>query len=138
MSVPTRYRDALRASPVLHDLSDEELDRIFDVGSLQTFPARTRLIDAGALGMEAYVLLRGEATVRLDGGEDVTVGEGEIVGEMALLAEGTNRRNASVETAGELTALVINRHYFEGLLNDSPQLLENVRARIRERAEATG
>lgn len=138
MTVPERYLGALRASPVLADLDREELDLIYDLGSVQTFPAGTALVGAGELGMEAYVVLTGEVLVTLpDGSVDVSR-PGEMVGEMALLGEGTNRRNATATTASEVAALVINRHYFETLLRDSPVLAERVRDRIRERAESRG
>jgi CRP-like cAMP-binding protein len=138
MPVPQRYLAALQAVPVLSDLDRAGLEVVCDVGSLQKFPAGTRLMETGQLGMEAYILLAGEVRVSLPGGAEDVSRAGDIVGEMALLGQATNRRNATVTTVSEVEALVINRHYFEMLLNENPAVGKRIEDRIRERAQSAG
>lgn len=83
---------------------------------LQGFAAGARVIEQGARGQAAYVIISGQARVLLRdaGGEHslATLGPEDTFGEMALLLDRPHA--ASVEAASELLTRVINRRVFEG------------------------
>src|SRR4051812_41931516 len=70
-------------------------------GSLLDVPAGTALCRQGEAGLEAFVLVDGEVDVLLDD-RVVTLGAGEVVGELAAL-DATRVRNATVVASTDLT-----------------------------------
>jgi CRP-like cAMP-binding protein len=80
----------------------------------------------GAVGLEAFVLVSGEAIVRLPG-EDRTVVPGEVIGEIAALHP-ARRRTATVETTEDSVVLAFDLRTFRSLARDMGDVLAPSRA----------
>ena len=91
------------------------------------------LCQEGQVGMEFFVVVKGEATVTIAGDDVATIGPGEFFGEMALLDGG--RRGATVTATTDMHVLVMSRHEFVMLLADVPtvsrRMLEALSSRLR-------
>jgi CRP-like cAMP-binding protein len=134
MGVPGKYRAALQALPLFAGLDAGHVDRVWDLGSYQAIAPGSTLMELGDLGMEAYLILEGTVQIIRADGSRAAAGPGELVGEMSLLENGSNRRNATVTALEPLKALVINRHYFQRLVTDEPLLHRHIVDRIHEYA----
>src|SRR5436190_23696439 len=93
-----RNRRARGASPVLAGITDDlrgaaffdgfsadELARVAQMAVPAVAEQGARLIDQGDVGLECYVILRGQAGIYVGGEHVATVGPGSMVGEMALV-----------------------------------------------------
>jgi CRP-like cAMP-binding protein len=93
--------------------------------------AGTEWTRQGALGLEAFVVLEGEAAVVVDGEQVGTVGRGEVFGEMALLGEA--RRTATVVATTPMKVLVLSATEFRSVLDRVPDVEDRVRAAMAAR-----
>jgi CRP-like cAMP-binding protein len=84
----------------------------------------------GERAEQCFVVVEGRADVFVDGARVARVGAGELVGELALLANG-GLRTATVVAATEMRLLVLSRREFTGLESASPTVLHRV---LREAA----
>lgn len=71
-----------------------EIARISSAGTKVTLPEGWSPISEKTGGDKAYIILSGEVSVRADGKEIARAGEGDIIGEAAIL--GRKLRNASI------------------------------------------
>jgi len=114
--------------------SRKDLARIVAGGDEASFKPGQTLIEEGQVGREAFIILKGVATVRRGGRKIANVGAGSMVGELALLDNGP--RTASVVCETEVDVLVINQRHFHGILHDVPalmqKLLTNLAGRVRD------
>ena len=96
--------------------------------------AGSLVVDQGQTGREAFVILKGSATVRRNGKKVATLGPGSVVGELSLLDHGP--RTASVVADTDCVMLVISQRQFLGVLDSIPALshkmLATLAGRIRE------
>jgi CRP-like cAMP-binding protein len=81
-------------------------------------PAGSVLIEIGQPGSGLFVIEAGTVEVELPGGQAVTVGPGEFVGELALLTDDPHR--ARVRATSSVRCLAIARRDFASLLSDHP------------------
>ncbi|MHB8571626.1 MAG: Crp/Fnr family transcriptional regulator [Candidatus Dormibacteria bacterium] len=121
---------------VFTGLSPAELSDVAGAGTVQDFPAGQVLTEAGRLGTECYVLLDGSAEVTLADGSTVTLGRGDLLGEMAFLD--SNRRSADSVAGAGMRALVIHGSEFNRLLGDHPTLMRRVAELLARRVRAIG
>lgn len=136
---PTLYphrdpQDVLRrlsAIDLLRALPAEEIQELVRHAELLRIPPGVRFIDEGELGDALYFIETGIARVEREGeGVIARVGDGSVIGEIALLS-GTPR-NASVYAETELWVWRIAKTHFDELVARSPNLrraLEDVAAR---------
>jgi CRP-like cAMP-binding protein len=98
-----------RIDQVAHRLEDlgyprAAARRLSTAGTLLHLDAGSVLCEEGERGTQAFLLLQGEADVHLSDGR-VTVGAGDVVGELATL-DPHRTRNATVVAAGPIEVLV--------------------------------
>lgn len=117
-------QDALSSIDLFAGLSKSELKRVQSLMTPVTIKAGREFITQGTPGREAYILLSGEAKVRRNGRLVVTLGAGEVLGEIALL--GGLPRSASVTAETEVEAAVLTRREFIALLDESPVLSRKI------------
>jgi signal transduction histidine kinase len=111
----------LRKSPLFQGLSDNELQQLMDMAEPVSLRAGEILIQQGDIGDAAYVVINGEFEIQKQTGQslikiDVRT-EGDVVGEMALLAR--TPRSATVIAKTNSEVLRIPQEAFEKLLSSS-------------------
>ena len=129
--------DELRRVPLFADLSEEDLEQLYEMAKTISIPAGELVFEEGSPGDALYVVLDGELEVsKRQGGQDVVLAvrrAGEFIGEMSLLEQAP--RSASVRTLRESRLLMINQAAFETLLSCSPSahltMLRTVTSRLR-------
>jgi len=114
--------DLFRHSPLFAGLSDEDLSRLLEMcDTIQLLPGEV-LIEQGAPGDSAYIILDGEFEVQLSSGDQTSTianrGAGDVIGEIALLDH--SPRTASVIATSKSELLRIPQEPFEALLATSP------------------
>jgi CRP/FNR family transcriptional regulator, cyclic AMP receptor protein len=117
--------------PVTHaleaaGLTTGEAKRLATAGTPLAIRGGVRLCSEGDYGLEAFVLVSGEAIVRLPG-QDRTVAVGEVIGEIAAL-DPTRRRTATVETTTDSIVLAFDVRTFRALASEMTDLLVPERA----------
>ncbi len=113
------------------ELTDEQL-RLLAFGAEQVrFPAGREIFPEGAAADCAYVVLSGRVVLYRDGGGQAValsrLGEGAIVGELALIAPGKRLTYAAAET--DVEAIRLSRSLFRRILQEYPE----VAARLHDR-----
>jgi CRP-like cAMP-binding protein len=129
--------DELRRVPLFADLSEEDLDQLYQMVETISIQPGELLFEEGSPGDALYVILDGELEViKRQGGQDVVLavrGAGEFIGEMSLLEQAP--RSASVRTLREGRLLIISQAAFQTLLSCSPSahltMLRTVTSRLR-------
>ena len=129
--------DELRRVPLFADLSEQDLERLYQMAKTISMQPGELVFEEDSLGDALYVILDGELEVtKRQGGQDVVLAvrrEGEFIGEMSLFEQAP--RSASVRTLRESRLLVISQAAFETLLSCSPSahltILHTVTSRLR-------
>lgn len=94
----------------------------------KTFTPGENLFEEGEMGTEAYLIKSGLVSIwRTEGTQRVSLatrGEGEIVGEMALIDDTV--RSATVTAQSRVTAEVITKQELDAMLSEAPQELQMI------------
>jgi CRP/FNR family transcriptional regulator, cyclic AMP receptor protein len=93
------------------------------------------LTKRGEPGLEAFVIVDGEAEVTRKGVSLATLGPGSLFGELALLDGG--QRTATVTAASDMRLLVLARHEFLKVLDDCPAVGRKIIGQLGERVRKT-
>jgi signal transduction histidine kinase len=134
--------DELRRIPLFADLSEEDLERLYQMAETVSIPAGELVLREGDQGDSLFVVLDGELEVtKRQGSQDILLAlykPGQFFGEMALLEQAP--RSASVRTLQESRLLVISQVAFQTLLSCSPsapmKILHTVTSRLRSTESA--
>lgn len=113
--------DALANLTIFSDLSTPELLTIVETFSEASFPEGDRVLRQGLTGAGFYVILEGEATIRVDGVDRATLARGEFFGEVSILLGETPV--ADVLAARPLRCLVLAADQVESFLNGHPKVM---------------
>ena len=105
-------------------LSKAELKKVEGLMTEITLNAGKELMKEGSPGREAMIITKGTASIRRRGRAIATVGPGDILGEMALLAN--QSRTATVTAESDLTVEVLNRREFLQLLDEVPAIAKKM------------
>jgi CRP/FNR family transcriptional regulator, cyclic AMP receptor protein len=119
----------------LEDLSNDELKAVIDKGRHVRLPANWSLIWEKTPADKAYIILRGEVSVRRRGSEIARLGPGDTVGESAIVAH--RLRNASVVSLTELDVLHFTSEAVRQLLGEVPSFRTALEETTRERLGST-
>jgi CRP/FNR family cyclic AMP-dependent transcriptional regulator len=112
--------ELLRNVTLFKGLSQRQLEDVARLADEVEVPAGKRLATTGDPGQELFVIVAGEASVKLPSGRSIRLRPGEFFGEMSLLDGGP--RSATVEAATPMTLLVIGHREFWSLLSAAPSL----------------
>lgn len=112
------------ADPVADDLrnlgmSRQAAQRLARTGTLLHLRDGATLCTQGERGLQAFVILEGEARVLVDHSV-ISIGRGDVVGELATL-DPHRTRNATVVAHGDVEVLVYDVRTFQDLAED-PEL----------------
>ena len=108
----------LTAWPFLGAVPEAELDAIARVANEHVVPAGEPLTTEGDFGHCLFLVESGTADVSIDGERVGSVGPGDVVGEVAVLASG--RRTATVVTTSELHTIAIFKRDVWALERSAP------------------
>ncbi len=137
--IPHSLVRRLREVPIFAEMGNETLLAIVGDSANLRWPADRAVFVTGDDPEALYVVLRGEvAIVAEDGGggsEVARFGRGDYFGERSLLAGDAHSMTARTTEDTEL--MVIPRATFDTLLEDDPELMDDVRERL-ERRRADG
>jgi signal transduction histidine kinase len=130
-------KDFLRRLPLFADLSEEDLDQLYQMAELVSIQAGELLMVEGDPGDALYIVLDGMFEVsKRSGQQEVVIAAckpGEVLGEMSLLDQAP--RSASVRALTNSQLLKISQATFERLLAWSSSaalsILHTVTARLR-------
>jgi CRP/FNR family transcriptional regulator, cyclic AMP receptor protein len=123
--------ELIKKVPLFSKLSGKGLQEVAGVADEIDLPAGKTLTKEGERGREFFVLLEGTADVRQKGTRIRTLGEGDFLGEIALVTK--LPRTATVTTTSPVRALVITERDFAALLKRSPQVGQGVLEALGER-----
>ena len=124
----------LRAIDFFGGLSDKDLKRIAEVGSVHEHPAASVLAEHGKSGVGFHLILSGSAEVEVPGKGTFPMGRGAHFGEISLI-DGAPR-SATVAAVTPVTAIRLFRRTLFTMLKAEPQLslkiLDAMVRRIRD------
>jgi CRP-like cAMP-binding protein len=103
------------------DLTPAQLEEIAHRFDEEVFPEGARVLREGLKGSALFVILEGEAVVRIGGEERVRFGPGDFFGEISVLTG--DPPNADVLAATMLRCLVIPGPDFERFMVQHPRVL---------------
>jgi CRP-like cAMP-binding protein len=113
-------------------IPEEELDAVALVASEREFAAGETLMSEGDFGHCMFLVEEGSADVSVDGTSVGTVGPGEVIGEVAVLASG--RRTASVVATIPIRAISFFKRDVRGLERTAPEAARRLLAAIKQHA----
>jgi len=122
---------ALRGVSLFAGLRDRDLEQVAKLVDEIDRPSGYVLTREGELGSQAFVLASGAAKVERDGREIARVAPGQVVGEMALLAEGPRTATATLTEQSHL--FVLAHREFHSLLDTVPAVRECVLTEVARR-----
>lgn len=127
--------ELLKRVPLFADCSRRELREISAVADEIVVPAGTVLAREGKSGRELVVIVEGAADVTKRGRKINAVGDGDFVGEIAVVTD--TPRTATVRTTQPTHALVLTRRDFRTLMKQVPSIqlkvLETLARRLLDR-----
>ncbi len=124
----------LRSFPLFGDLDEYDLSQVARwVVEVQAAPGEL-LIEQGSMPYEVFIIEEGTVDVVRDDEPLASLGAGDVVGEIALLAR--HRRMASVVARTPVRALALHVDALQELTEEMPELGDELRALMdRRRAE---
>jgi CRP/FNR family transcriptional regulator, cyclic AMP receptor protein len=137
IDVNTSIRDntlaLARCCPAFAGLDNRALAEVVGSCDEEIFAAGNRIVTTGLQGQETFLILEGVAWVVVDDDAVITLGPGEVFGEMAVLDGGA--RTASVVARTQLRCLVLPNRGLRDLVLGHPRvglnLLEMLSRRLR-------
>jgi CRP-like cAMP-binding protein len=133
MATQEEIVDALAGMAMFADLSTPQLQGVAHIMDEAWFPAGERILRQGLTGGAFYVILEGEAEVRVDGQTRTTLGRGDFFGEISILLG--ESPVADVVARGPLRCLVLAGPGVETFLKNHPpvmyRMLQALARRIR-------
>lgn len=111
-------RTSLSNLPQFSDVSRSERARFESLSTVLAIPAGGVLMEEGAFGNEAMLVLEGDLVIQRDGEAVAMVGPGAVVGEQALLLN--EPRNATVTAVSDVVVAAMSRREFTSILEACP------------------
>jgi CRP-like cAMP-binding protein len=128
--------ELLRHIPLFAECSRRELEAVAAVADELSLPAGRELTREGARGAEFIVIAEGAADVRRRGRKVNTLGDGDFLGEIALVTGAP--RTATVRTTAPSRLLVLTAVAFRRVLRETPSLQLKVLDAVARRVPSDG
>ena len=122
---------ALKRAPLFEGLSRKELVLLAQVTEDLEVPAGKVLCSEGETGQEFFVIVEGKTDVTSKGKRVATRGNGDFVGEIALLED--TKRTATVTAKTPLRLFVLTRQDFRRLVNENRSIERKVMQALAHR-----
>jgi CRP-like cAMP-binding protein len=124
----------LRQVPMFSGCSEEQLDRVAELGESVAASAGHEIVREGESGDTFYVIASGKARVSRHGSDVAMLGAGGYFGELALFDDAP--RNATVTADSDVSMITLSRANLALALNEMPAirdvLLQAMARRIHE------
>ncbi len=131
--------EILRNIPLFAHIEPSKLKLLAFTSERLTFAADQVLFHQGDPGDAAYIILKGEAEIIVDGPSGpltvARMGKNQVLGEIAILCDVP--RTATVRAASELTTLRISKDLFFRLVREFPQIAIEIMRVLAGRLEST-
>ena len=127
--------DILSRLALFADLARHQLEAVAHTFEEEAFSEGQRVLRQGFSGNNFYVILEGEASVRVDGSDLATLGRGDFFGEVtALLGD---EPTADVVALRDMRCLVLGGPEVEGFLVTHPRVMFRMLQAEARRLRAT-
>lgn len=123
----------IRAIPLFADLPSDDVDRLAAVAAALELETGTTLTQEGEFGHAMFAIEEGAADVIADGRLVRTVGPGDVVGEIAVLASG--RRTATIVTTSPTRLIALFKRDVWAFERTSPETAERLRGLLADHLE---
>jgi len=123
----------VRAIPLFAALSPEDVDQLAAVATELQLDEGATITQEGEFGHTVFAIERGTADVLSNGQVVRTLGPGDVVGEIAVLASG--RRTATVVTTSRTELIAIFKRDVWALERNAPEVAKRLRELVSERLE---
>ena len=114
------YQTYLSQVPMFSSCTNEQLDRIAELGTAITVTDGHPIVREGETGDDFFVITSGKATVTRGAREVASLGAGDFFGELALFDPAP--RNATITAASQVSLVSLHRDHFKGALDAAPGL----------------
>ena len=122
----------LHQVPLFAGLTGPQRDRIAQLADEVDVPAGKTLVHEGSFPYEFFAIESGTAEVTRDGEHVADLGPGDFFGEVG--ANGRFKRNATVTSTSDLTALVMTAQDFRRVAQELPAVGAAIQAAIDARS----
>jgi CRP-like cAMP-binding protein len=113
------------------DLSRPQVEAVAHTFEEEVFAEGQRVLRQGLSGGAFYLILDGEASVRVDGGERARLGRGDFFGEISVLTGEAPVADVVAETL--LRCLVVPGPELKAFLLEQPQVMLRVLRAVAQR-----
>jgi CRP-like cAMP-binding protein len=118
---PDEIVDTLAGLALFADLTRPQLQAVAHTFDEEWFTEGQRILRQGFGGSNFYVILEGDAAVRIDGETRATLGRGDFFGEVSVLLGDTP--TADVVSLGQLRCVVLGGPETEAFLMAYPRVM---------------
>jgi CRP-like cAMP-binding protein len=129
-----RKATRIQAISFFRDADKKALEHLESAADEVNVPAGHTLIAQGHMHNEGMIVEQGTAEVVIDGNVVAEIGEGQIIGELALLAPGP--ATATVRAKSDMTLLVIPFNRFDQIMDDNPAMVKAIAQELAGRLRA--
>ena len=133
-SMPDEAVDLISSLTLFADLGGPQLEAISHIFEETTFAPGQRILRQGITGSNFYVVVDGEASVKIDGEERANIGRGDFFGEMSLLLG--SAPTADVIARTPLRCLVLAGPELHGFLDKYPTVMYRMLVAMARRLSA--
>jgi CRP/FNR family cyclic AMP-dependent transcriptional regulator len=133
-TMPDEAVDLISSLSLFADLGGPQLEAISHIFEETTFAPGQRILRQGITGSNFYVVVDGEASVKIDGEERASIGRGDFFGEMSLLL--ASAPTADVTARTPLRCLVLAGPELHGFLDKYPTVMYRMLVAMARRLSA--
>ncbi len=133
-AMPDEAVDLISSLSLFADLGGPQLEAISHIFEETTFAPGQRILRQGITGSNFYVVVDGEASVKIDGEERASIGRGDFFGEMSLLLGGAPTADVTARTP--LRCLVLAGPDLHGFLDKFPTVMYRMLVAMARRLNA--
>ena len=133
-SMPDEAVDLISSLTLFSDLGGPQLEAISHIFEEATFAPGQRILRQGITGSNFYVVVDGEAAVKIDGEERANIGRGDFFGEMSLLLGSAPTADVTARTP--LRCLVLAGPELHGFLDKYPTVMYRMLVAMARRLSA--
>ena len=133
-AMPDEAVELISSLSLFADLGGPQLEAISHIFEETTFAPGQRILRQGITGSNFYVVVDGEASVKIDGEERASIGRGDFFGEMSLLLGGAPTADVTARTP--LRCLVLAGPDLHGFLDKFPTVMYRMLVAMARRLRA--